>query len=157
MNGEGIAGRESRQAAMRPKPRVALIAPGPAVPGGQGHQARILRFRGRNLAFHLSHLLDSLDQFGLEKIDPVFEGSRVNLKQEVALLDGLVFQDIDLNHLAFHPSGHLNDEGLNVCVCGERRVAVRQHIVGYQDCDQQEDENDESLAHVVAPQSLSAP
>ena len=42
MNGEGIAGRESPQAAMRPKPRIALIAPGPAVPGGQGHQARIL-------------------------------------------------------------------------------------------------------------------
>ena len=76
------------------------------------------------LASHLLDLVDGIDQLGFQHRHPVLEGPRVDLEQEISLLDGLVFLDVDPDHLAFDPGGHLDDEGLNEGVRGERRVAI---------------------------------
>ena len=107
-----------------------------------GDDPCVIGLGGRQLAFQLGHLLDGLGQLGFQESHPVFEGPRVDLEQQVALPDGLVFQDMDPHHLALNPSRHLNDVGLDVRVCGKRCVAVRQHIVGHQGRDHQEDAQD---------------
>ncbi len=55
-----------------------------------------------------------------------------DLEEKVSFLHRLVFPDVDLDHLAFDPGGHLNDVGLEVGVRGERGVAVRQLHLGPQ-------------------------
>ena len=93
------------------------------VVGFGGHLALLGLGRGQ-LGLELLDLVLGLDVLRPQQVDLVLKRTRIEFKQQIALVNLIAFGHVDARDLAAHLRRNLHDIGLHVGVGGERGVAI---------------------------------